>query len=79
MQEIASVENSSSRPHDAASSYGWRKMFNDTLKAVGLDKVDYRPYSLRRGGATHFFTFQGSFDKLLFLGRWQSAKTARIT
>ena len=52
----------------AHSSYGWRKMSNDTLKAVGLDKVDYRPYSLRRGGATHFFTFQGSFDKLLVLG-----------
>ena len=38
------------------SSYGWRKMFNDMLKAVGFDQVDYLPYSLRRGGATIFFT-----------------------
>ena len=60
------------------SPYAWRKLFNDTLNAVGFSAVDYRPYSLRRGGATHFFTVQSSFDKLLVLGRWQSAKTARI-
>ena len=68
----------SGRTKLAPSNYGWRKMFNDTLKAVGFQHVDYRPYSLRRGGATHYFTFQGSFDKLLVLGRWQSIKTARI-
>ena len=60
------------------SNYAWRKLFNETLAAVNFHKVDYRPYSLRRGGATHFFAHQGSFDKLLVLGRWQSAKTARI-
>ena len=60
------------------SSYQWRKTFNDTLTALSFNSVDFRPYSLRRGGATHFFTRQGSFDKLCVLGRWQSAKTARI-
>ena len=60
------------------ASHSWRKTFNQTLEAVGLTQVDFRPYSLRRGGATHFFTSQGTFDKLLVLGRWQSAKTARI-
>ena len=56
----------------------WRKQFNDTLDAVGLADLLYRPYSLRRGRATHFFTLSGSFDKLLLLGRWQAAATARI-
>ena len=64
--------------HLTGSPYSWRKTFNDTLHALGLNKVDFRPYSLRRGGATHFFSTQGMFDKLLVLGRWQSAKTARI-
>ena len=37
-----------------------------------------RPYSLRRGGATHYFQLHGRFDSLLVLGRWQAASTARI-
>ena len=78
MQTAAPMEGCSARPLLAPSSYRWRKMFNDTLKAVGFDQVDYRPYSLGRGRATHYFTFQGSFDKLLVLGSWQSSKTARI-
>jgi hypothetical protein len=30
----------------------WRKMFNDTISSLGLTEYQYRPYSLRRGGAT---------------------------
>ena len=56
----------------------WRKQFADTLEALGLTHLQYRPYSLRRGGATHYFNLLGSFDKLLILGRWQAAATARI-
>ena len=56
----------------------WRKRFADTLSAVGIDALHYRPYSLRRGGATYYFNLWGSFDKLLHLGRWQAAATARI-
>ena len=55
----------------------WRKMFNDTLVAVGFDTFDFRPYSLRRGGATHWFKKWGSLDRLLLYGRWQNARTAR--
>ena len=59
-------------------SHKWRKTFSDLLSAVHLDQFDYRPYSLRRGGATHWFQHHGRFDTLLVLGRWQSASTARI-
>lgn len=59
-------------------SHVWRKQFADTLKAVHLHKFDFRPYSLRRGGATHYFQLHGRFDSLLVLGRWQAAATARI-
>ena len=62
----------------AGPGHIWRKTFATFLEKVGLDKVDYRPYSLRRGGATFYFQKLGSFDKLLVLGRWQAAATARI-
>ena len=56
----------------------WRKQFSEVLKAVGFEHLDYRPYSLRRGGATYHFQIHGRFDSLLVSGRWQSASTARI-
>lgn len=59
-------------------SHQWRKRFNEILTAVELDNFDFRPYSLRRGGATHFFQKQGRFDALLILGRWNAAATARL-
>ena len=55
----------------------WRKQFNDTLVALGFDTFDFRPYSLRRGGATYWFRKWGSLDRLLLYGRWQNARTAR--
>lgn len=59
-------------------SHKWRKSFADILSAVGLDTFDFRPYSLRRGGATQHFQTFGRFDSLCVLGRWQAAATARI-
>ena len=58
--------------------YQWRKLFSDTVTALGLEDYQYRPYSLRRGGATFFFNKHGQLDRLLIQGRWQSAKTARL-
>ena len=45
---------------------------------MNFQNIDYRPYSLRRGGATHYFTLHGRFDSILVLGRWQAAATARL-
>ena len=59
-------------------AHKWRKTFNDVLTAVNFQNIDYRPYSLRRGGATHYFTLHGRFDSILVLGRWQAAATARL-
>ena len=56
----------------------WRQQFAAYLSALNLSHFEYRPYSLRRGGATYYFNLLGSFDKLLVLGRWQAAATARI-
>ena len=56
----------------------WRKMFNDLISVLGMDAFQYRPYSLRRGGATFYFQKHGQLDRLLVQGRWQSSKTARL-
>ena len=69
-------------PHTPNSLTGspaqWRKLFSAALADLGFADFDFRPYSLRRGGATFLFQRQGSFDKLLLHGRWQSSKTARL-
>lgn len=56
----------------------WRKMFDDCLSSVKISEWGFRPYSLRRGGATWMFTQFGSLDRVLIAGRWTAVKTARI-
>ena len=56
----------------------WRTEFANTLASLGLTEFQFRPYSLRRGGATFWFQKHGSLDKLLIQGRWQAPRTARI-
>ena len=56
----------------------WRKLFNQCLEGLQIQSWEFRPYSLRRGGATFFFQKQGSLDRILLLGRWTAARTARI-
>ena len=60
------------------STASWRKMFNECTEALGLQEYGFRPYSLRRGGATFWFSQHQSMDRLLISGRWASQKTARI-
>ena len=69
-----------SRSHSNLSSSPstWRTQFSESLEALGLGSFNFRPYSLRRGGATFWFTKHGSLDRLLIQGRWQAPKTARI-
>ena len=55
----------------------WRKEFSQALSALSLDSWEFRPYSLRRGGATFWFGKHGSLDRILLQGRWLAARTAR--
>ena len=61
-----------------ASPAKWRAMFNEGLTALKLESFGFRPYSLRRGGATWWFSKHHSLDQILIQGRWQAAKTARL-
>ena len=68
------------KPHDFLTSkpHVWRAQFLECLTALKLTQWDFRPYSLRRGGATFYFVKTGSLDRVLLLGRWTAVKTARI-
>lgn len=59
------------------AAHVWRGMFSSCLEGCGFADLGFRPYSLRRGGATFWFHQHNSFDRLLVDGRWQSIRTAR--
>ncbi len=56
----------------------FRRMFNQVTSALGLDGMNYKPYSARRGGATSHFKTYGSLDLTVERGRWLSSRTARL-
>ena len=58
--------------------HAWRALFSECINKLKLEQWEFRPYSLRRGGATHLYVKGGSLDKVLIVGRWTALKTARI-
>lgn len=49
----------------ARSPAQWRGLFTQCLEALQLSAFEFRPYSLRRGGATFWFTKHQSMDRIL--------------
>ena len=60
------------------SEPAFRDDFRTLVSAAQLPAAGWRPYSLRRGGATSHFLEYGSLDRTAVRGRWQSTRTARI-
>ena len=54
----------------------YRVLFDEAVKALGLGP-DFKPYSLRRGGASQFFQRMGNMDVTMEVGRWGNIRTAR--
>ena len=67
-------------PHTFLTSkpHAWRATFSECVDKLKLSQWEFRPYSLRRGGATHLFVKCGSLDRVLLAGRWTAIKTAKI-
>lgn len=61
-----------------ASSTTFRAWFASGLSATGLVRLDFKPYSLRRGGATQLFSDTQSYSTVTQRGRWSSTKTVRV-
>ena len=53
-------------------------LFQRAVKFLDLTAFSVRPYSVRRGGATHHFRLHGNMAETVVRGRWASAKPARI-
>ena len=55
-----------------------RRGLNLLVELAGLSRLEFSPYSLRRGGATWQFQQTGSLDSCIVRGRWDSVRTARV-
>ena len=55
----------------------FRKMFTSCVEHFKL-QLELKPYSLRRGGATHDYMKKGVLEPILLRGRWHSLAVARL-
>lgn len=58
------------------SPAAFRQAFKKLIIRFDLEEHGFRPYSLRRGGATHLFQTSGSMELALLRGRWESTRVA---
>ena len=55
-----------------------RERFRSYCRAFKVHHMGFRPYSLRRGGATALFQDTLSYDAALDQGRWSSIRAAKL-
>ncbi len=56
----------------------FRAGFAEDVRALGLSATEHKPYSLRRGGATHRFRAGDTMSAVAEAGRWAHLSTCRI-
>ena len=56
----------------------FRARFKFLCSLMGLADHGFRPYSLRRGGATALFQETKSMEAALIRGRWESSRVAKL-
>ena len=62
-------------PHSGQS---FRDSFSSYMRAFRICHLQMKPYSLRRGGATHLLQQGMAMDCILVRGRWRSLSVARL-
>ncbi len=60
------------------SGSSFRKSFYRLNAVFHIEKLEIKPYSLRRGGATHDYMARGLLEPILLRGRWHSMAVARL-
>ena len=72
-------------PGTSASHFVWPyatqrfyDLFNEILSDLGLSGLGFRPYSIRRGGATAWYRRTANLPTTIERGRWATVKTGRI-
>ena len=76
--EVRKQQNAMSIPLWSGSANQFRVRFKQLCLLAGLQQYNFRPYSLRRGGATHVFQTTRSMEQAMLRGRWNSSKVAKL-
>ena len=76
--EIRKQQNSENIFLWTGTAAQFRKRFAWLMREFDLNHFNFRPYSLRRGGATHTFQQTMSMEQTLLRGRWESTRVAKI-
>eukprot|EP00435_Cladocopium_sp_Y103_P032808 s562_g8.t1 len=58
----------------SGSGAAFRKRFAELCRVFDIERLGFRPYSLRRGGATDLFQRSHSMECALIRGRWESSR-----
>ena len=56
----------------------FRQCFASLSNFFSLERLQLVPYSIRRGGATYFYSKTDALDTVMIRGRWKDQSTARI-
>lgn len=56
----------------------FRQVFHSALEATGLSRFTFKPYSLRRGGATDLWLTSQNYALVAHTGRWSSERTLKV-
>lgn len=60
------------------SGAAFRNLFNQLLQHLEVAHLSFKPYSMRRGGATLEMQSHGQMERTLIRGRWKNSNVARI-
>ena len=60
------------------SGSAFRSLFRRILLELEVEDLNFRPCSLRQGGATYEMQSHGLMEKTLIRGRWRNSNVARI-
>lgn len=78
LREVRELQGLLHLPLWSKSHAAFRAAFKRLQYKFYIQQFSFRPYSLRRGGATALFQSTGSMDAALLRGRWAAPKVARI-
>ena len=67
---VKAIEGMPGEPVIGTNSARFRTFFAEALKHLGYTDWDFKPYSLRRGGATEMWRKTGNLAQVTLRGRW---------
>ena len=78
VRDVLAARGALSQPLWSFSGQAFRSHFDAYLRRFKIQELGFRPYSMRRGGATWILQSTGSMELALLKGRWGSHRVARI-